>query len=228
MTEDINANVTPPGSSESFNQFTNRVIGTIKGIASDNDGHNTVVVTHSKPIKAFTGWEHAGYPDDTSDISMSAYHDTEQKPGKHEEVTIPYQVAADLKKQQPWESAGGAPTSSIIRGPGVPEVKSLSEIMKGNTNARIDLEPMHKDIRDAVEAGKSVSEIAKDLNLSEFLVKGRMKEMGLESKQKIKEWPQEHLDTLQDMLKEGKSYSDIAEQLGRSRSSVAGKVNRLK
>jgi Histidine phosphatase superfamily (branch 1) len=95
MVEEPNANVTPPGSSESFNQFTNRVIGTIKGIKSDNDGHNTVVVTHSKPIKAFMGWEHAGYPDDTRDISMSAYHDNEQKPGKHEEVSIPYQVAME-------------------------------------------------------------------------------------------------------------------------------------
>lgn len=84
------ASVAPPGSSESFNQFKDRILTTVGDYVQNNDGHNTVLVTHSKPIGVVAGWEHAGYPQDDS-IHMETFDEVrdKQKPGGHEEIKIP-------------------------------------------------------------------------------------------------------------------------------------------
>lgn len=82
---------TPPGSSESFNDFKDRIISTVSGYSANNEGHNTVLVTHSKPIKAFNAWEHAGYPEDNN-IHMATYQKEGAKPGGHMPVDIPDSV----------------------------------------------------------------------------------------------------------------------------------------
>lgn len=89
MVEEPNADTAPPGSSESFNDFKDRVIGTIANYAMNGEGHNTVIVTHSKAIGAFDGWEHAGYPEDGS-IHMPTYAAAKDtRPGGHQEVELP-------------------------------------------------------------------------------------------------------------------------------------------
>lgn len=82
------ASTPPAGSNESFNDFKSRIINTITGYSGNNEGHNTLLVTHSKPIKAFNAWEHAGYPQDDS-IHMATYGEEGVKPGGHIELSIP-------------------------------------------------------------------------------------------------------------------------------------------
>lgn len=90
MTDEPNQDVAPPGSSESFSDFTNRVLSTITNYASNNEGHNTLLVTHSKPIKAFNAWEHAGYPEE-GDIHLPTY-EKDLGTGRVQEVDIPQQA----------------------------------------------------------------------------------------------------------------------------------------
>lgn len=90
--QEVNSSVTPPGSSESFDDFKGRIIDAMTGIAADNEGHNTAIITHSKPIGVLNGWEHAGYPED-GNIHMSTYEEArDKKPGNHQEVEVPEHV----------------------------------------------------------------------------------------------------------------------------------------
>src|SRR5882672_681335 len=97
--DEPNADATPPGSSESFNQFKDRMLTALTGYAANNDGHNTVVVTHSKGIGVMNAWEHAGYPEDGS-LHQATYDKKDDiKPGGHEELEIPDHVVEQLSNQ---------------------------------------------------------------------------------------------------------------------------------
>lgn len=127
-----NADVAPPGSSESFNQFKDRILTAVGGYASDNEGHNTVLVTHSKPIGVWNGWEHAGYPED-GNVHMATYDKDRQKaPGGHEEIKIPEHVLNTVGYQSPFaQRFEGEPSQLPITAPGdrfqSPEYSTLKD-----------------------------------------------------------------------------------------------------
>jgi len=88
-------NTIPPGSSESFNQFKDRILSAMVGLQSTNQGR-AAVVTHSKNIGVMNAWEHAGYPEDQG-IHQPTYDDRDSiKPGGHEELEIPSHVIEGL------------------------------------------------------------------------------------------------------------------------------------
>ncbi len=108
----------PPGSSESFSQFKDRALSSIKTIAATNQG-NTVILTHSKAIRAWNAWEKAGYPEDNS-IHQATYQEVGQKPGGHEEVKVPDHVVQTWR-HSPYsfdQRFSGEPTSLPLMAPG--------------------------------------------------------------------------------------------------------------
>jgi Histidine phosphatase superfamily (branch 1) len=113
MTEP-NVDIAPPGSSESFNQFKDRTLSTISNYVKNGQNENTVIVTHSKPIRVWDAWEHGGF---ANDIHQSTY-DKEDcvQPGGHQEISMPAHVqyqGALATDQGVVNMFGGAPLQHL-------------------------------------------------------------------------------------------------------------------
>jgi|SRR5882672_184809 len=107
----------PPGSSESFNEFTNRIIDTTKQIANEHpDEHRVLIVSHNSPERALHAWDAAGQPDSNS-IDQDAYHEKGIEPGKHKIFNIQSSfgdrfqgMPLGLPQKVPGESFEGTPS----------------------------------------------------------------------------------------------------------------------
>lgn len=298
-TEDGKANKAPAGSSESFNEFKDRSLSTISGYIKNGEDENTVLVTHSKPIRVFDAWEHGGYADD---IHQKTYDKEEcVKPGGHQEISMPahvsyksrfeqprdtfdqrfegepgtlpttfpgeifqpveyntlkdeivrpkwpgerdiqpietdadkfnstlYQPVADLKQQQPLETGGGAPTNTVIKGPGVPEVRDPYGGPGRGGGRKIPDETWDK-VRDMSSQGKSTAEISDETGIPRgTLLRGMWERQFSSTATKPSPWTDnpDALEKLKDLRSKGMSLGDIANEMGTSRDVIAGKLRR--
>lgn len=123
----------------------------------------------------------------------------------------------------------GAGSAPVLRGSQNPNTRNaIIATNKGNTYAKINIDHMRDDMERLFKEGKSINEVADELNITKDLVKARKSEWGLQARIRAPAWNTENTEILKQRLKEGKSFQAIADELGISRSSVGGRAARLK
>jgi broad specificity phosphatase PhoE/uncharacterized protein YerC len=125
---------------------------------------------------------------------------------------------ADLKQQQPLEKGGGAgPSNTVIKGPGVPEVRPRGFWQNEGAEAIIK---SHSE-------GKTTGELAQEFSISKDRVTRILKDLDLKPNP-TKIHSDETIAKVKDLYNQGKSYKTIAEETGLNKDQISGLVNRNK